>query len=436
MNQISRTDDTKIHRPDVEPSKDQAISLLDMLSVLVTHRKLIFFATLIGAVAILLYAMSGKVLPTGHQWNLTPDVYTASMTIQLDKASGKTSLPQAAQPVSSIIALMPGGGGATALSSDLQLLKEILYSNRVLDAIIDKNDLISKWSPDAEGNPLPELRKGLKGSIQLKFSENVGSQVFYITNSSTDPRFAAQLVDSVIPVLEERFKGLTLYSVRRKKAFIDDQLAKISEDIESAKNNLLAFQRKYGSIDINAQAREQTNLIARMRADIIANELEIQTLSEYLPIKDPKVVRLQNDNKKKEQLITELKTGLKGSSGGFIPQNDIPEISLQMKVLQRELNVVEDIYALLRQEYERVKLEENDNAKIFQVIQEVEIPERKSGPSRGKMCVLFTAVIFGIVVLLSFIIEYFKNQKLDPAELAKLEKIKDQFRRKKQLEQP
>jgi uncharacterized protein involved in exopolysaccharide biosynthesis len=83
----------------------------------------------------------------------------------------------------------------------------------------------------------------------------------------------------------------------------------------------------------------------------------------------------------------------------------------------------------LRQQYETAKLEADSTAKTFQVIERAEVPELKSGPSRGKISTIVTITVFFLAVFISFIMEYFERVKHDPIESAKLDEIKGLFGR-------
>ncbi|GAG59845.1 unnamed protein product [marine sediment metagenome] len=92
--------------------------------------------------------------------------------------------------------------------------------------------------------------------------------------------------------------------------------------------------------------------------------------------------------------------------------------------LENEVDIVESIYSMLRQEYEMVKIEEADNAKTFQIIQYPEIPKNPYFPKRKDIIVVFIITVFCASILLSFVIEYFINMKKDPEESKKFERIK------------
>ena len=257
--------------------------------------------------------------------------------------------------------------------------------------------------------------------------------MFYLSFTAPNPADAVAIINVVLPVLEEKYKSLSLDNILRNKEFIEQQMANIGNQLERVRRELLDFQAKYGTTDFNAQANEQVKLIARLRSDIVINELEVQKLISYLPPDDPRVIRLKNENKQHEQLIKNLKTGegLDAYPGEFIPQNDVPKLSMMLDSMRSEIDLLESIYSSLRNQYEMAKIRESDNARVFQIIQAAEIPRMKSSVSRSKTVIIVTLTAFIISVLLAFIIEYFKNLSTDTLQEAKIKKIKELFMKKK-----
>ena len=57
---------------------------------------------------------------------------------------------------------------------------------------------------------------------------------------------------------------------------------------------------------------------------------------------------------------------------------------------------------------------------VFQILEYAEIPDMKSGPSRGKLCIIVTFAAFFISVFLAFLLNAIENIKNDPEAMAKL----------------
>jgi uncharacterized protein involved in exopolysaccharide biosynthesis len=96
--------------------------------------------------------------------------------------------------------------------------------------------------------------------------------------------------------------------------------------------------------------------------------------------------------------------------------------------LQRDLQLKQEIYYTFRAEMVRAQIETQDTSRIFQIIQAAEVPDVKTSPSRGMMCIIVTVTAFFLSVFLAFVLEFFSRARRDPAEARKLKMIRDQFR--------
>jgi uncharacterized protein involved in exopolysaccharide biosynthesis len=58
---------------------------------------------------------------------------------------------------------------------------------------------------------------------------------------------------------------------------------------------------------------------------------------------------------------------------------------------------------------------------VFQVLEMAEVPDKKSGPSRGLICIIVTFAAGFFSVFLAFILNAVANIKNDPHAMAKLQ---------------
>ena len=59
-------------------------------------------------------------------------------------------------------------------------------------------------------------------------------------------------------------------------------------------------------------------------------------------------------------------------------------------------------------------------APVFQILERAAIPDIKSGPSRGKLCIIVTFAAFFIAVFLAFLLNAIENIRKDPEAMEKL----------------
>jgi uncharacterized protein involved in exopolysaccharide biosynthesis len=71
------------------------------------------------------------------------------------------------------------------------------------------------------------------------------------------------------------------------------------------------------------------------------------------------------------------------------------------------------VYTQLKAGYELVKTRVSSDSPMFRVLEPAELPEIKSGPNRGMLCIEVTGVAFGLSVLLALVLFGIKNLRKD-----------------------
>jgi uncharacterized protein involved in exopolysaccharide biosynthesis len=421
----------KTTRDELHPPGKKKISLFDILSIFVRQRWIIINTTIIITLLIFLFVFITKIMPTDWPFNLMPDYYRPEVVINIQEP-GSSILGK--ESGASAIASMLAGGGITTVNRYIELTEIILKGNTIKDRLIEEFDLLKELEPKTEKDYF-FARRTIHETLDKKFhmstSKNTGSTLFTISFGDGDSEFATQFLNRTLELVEARFRELTSGQVSRRKAFIEDRLQSTEAELKKAQDRMIQFQVTHGIIDISSQAREQTNLIADLSAELIKDELELETLLEYLPENSSKVVLLKNEIAKKKQLLKELKKGLPDSAIDVIPENQIPSLTTEYLNLKGEMDIQTRIYSTLREQYELVKIEENDNSQIFQIIEPAEELKLKSGPYRARMCFIGASAAFFFAIVLAFAREYFLSLKKNPVEAEKWETMKQMLKRKK-----
>jgi uncharacterized protein involved in exopolysaccharide biosynthesis len=99
---------------------------------------------------------------------------------------------------------------------------------------------------------------------------------------------------------------------------------------------------------------------------------------------------------------------------------NVPSISLNLNRIQMELEAQRQVYTQLKVQYELLKVEMASEKPVFQVLELAEIPDQKSGPGRGMLCVIVVFAAGFFSVFLAFVLNAIDNIKRDPEAMAKL----------------
>jgi uncharacterized protein involved in exopolysaccharide biosynthesis len=98
----------------------------------------------------------------------------------------------------------------------------------------------------------------------------------------------------------------------------------------------------------------------------------------------------------------------------------MPAITLEQRRITMELSAQQQVYTQLKVQYELLRVSMASEKPVFQVLEKAEVPDRKSGPSRGMLCIIVTFAAFFFSVFLAFVLNAIENIKKDPEAMAKL----------------
>ena len=398
---------------------DDALSLLDLAGVLIKRRWLIVAVTVAGTLLIFGYALLSLALPAANTWNLLPDIYRpdAKVLLSEEDSSGLASLGLGADGSGALGQLL----GVAAGNSSAALAQELLAGRTIHDRIIDEFGLIERFS--AAEHPRSRARSLVAESLQYEFEPD--SSILTVAYEDPDREFAAAVLARILVLLEQRFRALTMETVLLRKQHVEERLAAVGADRQATQDRLVAFHRAKGIVDLQEQSIESGRLLAEYKRELLTREVELQSLREYLPDSDASVVQLQSQIEIVRRVLDELQSGFSSFSAQTIPRDELPAVAAEYLNLSRDLELQEQLYSVLRQQYELTRIDETDPSRTFQVIEPVEVPEVRHWPNRALVCVLGALTALLISILAAFFLEYLVRVRNDPVEAAKLAAIRE-----------
>ncbi|UTC58644.1 chain length determinant protein [Treponema sp. OMZ 305] len=143
---------------------------------------------------------------------------------------------------------------------------------------------------------------------------------------------------------------------------------------------------------------------------------------------DKKVHEKENLEKSLKQSFDEIKR-LEREAGNL--ENKIAQsggmrgTALTIEQIKREISIQEKIYGQLKAQYELLKVEMAGETPVFQILDMPEVPEKKSGPSRAKICIVAFAAGLFFSIFLAFLLNAVQEIYRDPEVQAKFLRKKD-----------
>jgi capsule polysaccharide export protein KpsE/RkpR len=410
---------------DTNETRDDTISLLDLLAVLARRKWLIVGMTGIIALLTVAFLVAMMIIPSSSRWNYLPVVYKPTAKILLQDASKGSSLSSILNQsglgaLSSLVGVGVGGGGTSA-----DLAKALLASNSIKDTIAREFDFATLLELKNSKAPKTTVRKAIETATVQKYDSKSG--ILELGYKDIDPVRATEIINRMVDLLDGEFSRLTLDKVASKRKYLEESVAALERETRKVSDQLIAFQVKHGIIDFSTKAEESTKALAQVQSDVITKQLELDLQRKYVPESDSRVVKLKAELEGMRRRLEEMRVGGNGFDTGMVPQNLLPGLSAQYLTLKRDLEIQQTTLGLLKQQLEMAKLEEMDTSRTFQILERAEVPEVRFSPSRTKTALIAAVAGFFLAVLTAFIVEYFSRAAKDPVESAKLEAIRSMF---------
>lgn len=139
------------------------------------------------------------------------------------------------------------------------------------------------------------------------------------------------------------------------------------------------------------------------------NKLQKENLETNIKQTYDEILRLQKEIQKIEHSVSNVYSA-----------DGTKSIMMDATLTKMELQVQEQIYAQLKAQYESLKITMASEQPVFQILNYADVPEQKSGPSRGKLMIIITFAAFFISIFIAFLLNAIKNIKNDPEAMKKL----------------
>lgn len=94
-------------------------------------------------------------------------------------------------------------------------------------------------------------------------------------------------------------------------------------------------------------------------------------------------------------------------------REELPALAIEYSHLRMSHEIQMRIYQNLQEQYEVQKLATTGES-VFSVLEPAEVPDEKSRPSRGELCMIVTLIGFFTSIALAILIDLIRNVKNDP----------------------
>ncbi|MFO7962801.1 MAG: Wzz/FepE/Etk N-terminal domain-containing protein [Desulfobacterales bacterium] len=397
--------------------QEDEINLLDLLMVLLDHKKLIAYVT--GGVFLISLIISF----------LLPIKYKATTRI-LPPSDSNTSIPglltQSAGPLVGLAGSLMGAG------TPADLYVGILQSRSVADNLIERFNLKQSYGVEYR----EDIYKLLNKYVDISISST--DQIVSVAVEDEDPETAADLANAYVELLDRINRKVNISEGHQKRIFLEDRLKEVSRDLAETETDLKRFQEKYKLISIEEQAKIALEGAAEIKAGIIAAQTELEVLRQFGTERQNEAVMLKSKINELQRQLAKIQSGQKEENAKmevsktvatdlelFIPIDELPELGLKMTELMRDLKIQQTLFELLTTQYELAKIEEARDVNTVQVLDKALPPEKKFSPKRTLIVLLSTFTSFFVAVFIAFALAFTTKIKTEDPE--RYGKIKEHF---------
>lgn len=246
----------------------------------------------------------------------------------------------------------------------------------------------------------------LAGISVQKESSNSGLAVYLVETNT--------FLDSVV----DEFDLVTRYKIKKylkaesRKALKKNLTAKFDDKSGVFSISFTDLDPAFAQRVVNYAVSYLENRFNEMGID--KNKLSKENLEANIKNTYDEILRLEGESAKLDQASARGLYSINGSS-----------LVLEATRLNRELDAQAEIYKQLKTQYELLKVQMASETPIFQVLEYAEVPDQKSKPSRGMLCIVATFAGFFMAIFLAFLLNAVDNIKKDPVALNKLKGIKE-----------
>lgn len=401
--------------------KETKISLYDVLLILAKGKWTIIIPTICAMIFSFSFAMITKMVDP--QKSPMPDRFTSSCEMIFLQTGTSDPFSQSTSPLAALT------GAANSTNTSALLLQNLILGETFLLELAASPEFNLYEIYEIQQPQKTNLVNRLRQAFQFEIDET--SQIMKVSYTDIDPELAWKILSKAIPLLEERYKTLFRNQVNARSSFIADQIKDAEDNLAKANAELSAFQKEHGIYDFQSQIQNQFSIYTDINEEILKAEMELEFLTEYRPKSDPTVVQKVKSIQKSKELLHEFETGSGRYSMNVIPMNKLQTLSAQYSELRREVELRQELYLMLRQQEAAARMEQSGEISSLQILEYPQIPEIKSGPSRGRFCIFITFAVIFLSTFAVFLKSFIHSTMENSEDREKVNAMKDALKFKK-----
>ncbi|MCG3189264.1 MAG: hypothetical protein LKCHEGNO_01555 [Burkholderiaceae bacterium] len=341
---------------------DEGMDLFELMSLLGQHLKLLIVAPLAaGVVAI------------GITYLIKPTFTATTVFLPPQQHSAATSALAQLGPLAGLV------GAAGAIRTPADQYVALMQSVTVSDRIIEQFGLMQEYDEEYRF----EARKELAKNVRMTIGKKDGLITVEVDDHS--PQRAAAMANQYVNELRRLTDTIAVTEAQQRRVFFEHQLQQTKDKLIAAQQALAASGFSQGAI--KAEPKAAAEGYAKLRAEVTAAEVRLQTMRGTLADDTPEVRQQQAALAALRAQLGRLEQATNVSGG--------PDYVSKY----REFKYQETLFDLFARQYELARVDESREGALIQVVDPATPPEKKSKPKRALTAIVTTLAVGVLLVM-------------------------------------
>jgi uncharacterized protein involved in exopolysaccharide biosynthesis len=288
------------------------------------------------------------------------------------------------------------------LATPTDIYARMLRSRTVAGRVIDSFDLKTRYEADTRDATF----EAFLGHADSRVTEE---GLLEVSVEDRDPQMAAALTNALVDQLDYLNREIVLNRARQHRQFVEQRLARVKAELDSARTELEQFQMKHRTVDFDEQTRLAIDQASELKVQLARIDIDLQVLAGRLGEENADYKELQRKRRIVQNEIEQLENSNEDNSFFSLPISEVPGLRGRYEQLYSRVKVNESLYQILLEQLEQAKISENENLPTISVLDRATPPDQRSRPRRALIVGGAFAGALIIAILLAAWLEFLRR---------------------------
>lgn len=272
--------------------------------------------------------------------------------------------------------------------------------------VIDKFNLAAHY--DFKGDFHADLLKQFRKHFSLSENEE---KMFLLTYADEDYKLASQVLTFMLDQVDSMYNHFKTSQARQSRIYMNQRLEEVEQRIDSLEKEFVNFQEDNNIYSPDVQAEGTMKYLADLQSERNMVSISLSKEKKEHGENTRQYQELQNTLRDLDLAKSQVLGG-RHSNIGVLALNKVPKLSATYARMEKELKLQAVLYTFLKQESERLYIEESNLMSNLVVLQPPWENNKKIKPLRGVTLIFVFSLSFIFAVFMCSFVEYWRS--VDP----------------------